>query len=177
MPRWKNILVPTDLSPASRAAMLVAAELAHDSQGKLLILHVAELPEGMDRQTPIEPTPGAPPVPIGDCLESSARAELARMAQSARDAAPGATVDPRVVIGAPSAVILAESEALEADLVVVGTHGRTGFAHLMLGSVAENLVRRSRVPVLTVRGPAAPAAKLDPAPSPEAPAVRATFQG
>ena len=137
MTRWKTILVPADFSPTARGALMLACEVARDAQGRIVLLHVAQLPSGLTMESMVRPRAGAELVPVGAYLETAAREELARLAQSARAAWPDVPIEMRVQFGAPSAVILETITSLAPDLVVLGTHGRTGFAHLMLGSVAE----------------------------------------
>lgn len=140
MSTFQNILVPTDFSePAERAAQF-AAVFAEKFDAKLTLLHVWETPSTYD---------------YGQGLDWPTE-ELARQAQKSldvalaklREALPRA--QGRVVPGVALERILAEAKDMNADLIVMGTHGRRGLSHVFLGSVAERVVRRSPIPVLTV---------------------------
>lgn len=140
-----KILVPTDFSPTARHALDEAVALANAFGASITLLHVYGLPP---------PMPSAEYAYTPDLvatLDKTARLNLAdeRDALFARvaDAPPIAV---KAVLGFPAAEIIAEAEREHADLVVMGTHGRTGFRHLVLGSVAEHVVRQATVPVLTL---------------------------
>src|SRR6266568_2122240 len=126
---WKRILCPVDFSDASRAAMEVAADLARRFGGDLVLLHAY-------------PVPGYT-FPDGSVVASP------KMMQELADQAKRVTVE--TAIGEPAAEILEVAKARGADLVVMGTHGRTGLEHALMGSIAERVVRRALAPVLTVR--------------------------
>lgn len=136
MPLSKNILVPVDFGGPSLRACDRAAALARDLRGSVTLLHVAEVP----------------PYPLGpeivDELAEAAHAAMAVEVERLRPWAP--SVRTRIVVGSPWREILRAVESEQADLVVIGTHGRRGIARLALGSVAERIVRSSPVPVLTV---------------------------
>ena len=146
MPEIRRILVPVDFSAPSERALEFAASLAEHYNASLELLHVQEDPiyttlypdayfadiEGLRRQ-----------------LTHDAERSLAALVTE-HPSLQGRTTN-RVVIGRPATVILEQSANGGADLIVMGTHGRSGFAHLMLGSVAERVVRSSTCPVLTVR--------------------------
>ena len=148
MNQLRRILVPVDFSPCSRAALAHAALLAKSFGASIDLLYVWEAPAFV-----------APEAMVGAAGTTQTLAQLASdQAQAAmREFAEQAGKDgieikgTRVEQGDPARTItdLAESEGY--DLVAMGTHGRSGFAHLLLGSVAEKVVRRSTRPVLTVR--------------------------
>ena len=136
-------IVATDFSECSDAAVLEAARLAAPSKSTLRLFHVHDAVN--------------PPRHLawGDetyQLESDLRARLARIGDDVKARHPGIDVEIGVATGDPAAGILAEADRVEADHIVVGTHGRTGIAHLVLGSVAERVVRAARVPVIVVKG-------------------------
>jgi nucleotide-binding universal stress UspA family protein len=139
-----DILCPVDLSDASRHALEQATAIAGWYRAKLTVLHVY-LPH-----PPLANDPygvGALPVP--------GSAELVRAKEAAHAAAApaiDAKLDVEVVVdvGEPTAVILARAGRLETGMLVMGTHGASGFQHLVLGSVTEKVLRRARCPVLTV---------------------------
>ena len=142
----RRILVPTDFSDNSNAAIRFAAELADKFGAEIVLLHVVQdlalvLPDA------VMPTPVA--TPNLDDMIASAKAGIGNVV-----AALGlARLNPKseVRVGAPATEIVAAAGDLKADLLCISTHGRTGLAHLLLGSVAEKIVRHAPCPVLTVR--------------------------
>ena len=141
---FKTILHPTDFSAPSEYAFRLAASLARDHGAHLVILHVVPPPLGLG------PEMAAPPIPPGVYQEQFWE-EFRRLTAS----------DPRlrevflqteVVEGEPSREILRVAREHGCDLIVMGTHGRTGLARLLMGSVAEAVLRRAPCPVLTVKG-------------------------
>jgi universal stress protein A len=141
----KNILVPTDFSEPAAAALEYATTLAHEFHGRLHLLHVVAAPYVYPWGTDV------PAVPIADLLtqsEEAASQRLRELAQLTPALAGRITVETEV--GTPVERILDYVSANAIDLVVIGTHGRGMVGHLLLGSVAERVVRRSPVPVLTV---------------------------
>lgn len=141
---YRRILVPTDGSERSRAALERALELAEAFRATVTGLYVVNessyvgLPTGFEWETLVRAL-----------REEGARA-LADVESAAR--ARGVPVETKLVEGHPAERIVQEAEAH--DLVVVGTLGRTGLAHLLLGSVAERVIRHAPCPVLVVRAPA-----------------------
>jgi nucleotide-binding universal stress UspA family protein len=142
---WKRILCPIDFSDASRAALEAAAEVAKRYGARVALFHAY-------------PVPGYT-FPDGSFVASSKMLEeLSDQAQRHLEEwkviAEGlgiANVEIATSIGEPAHEILAFAKAQKADLLVLGTHGRTGIQHALMGSVAERVVRRSTCPVLTVR--------------------------
>jgi nucleotide-binding universal stress UspA family protein len=148
---WKKILCPVDFSDASRAALRVASELARRFDGEVTVFHAYPLPGYTLPEGTVLPASG-----MLQELAEQTDALLARWkAEAVADGAPRVATGKS--IGEPAAEIVAEAEDGKYDAVVVGTHGRTGLAHVLLGSVAERVVRRAPMPVVTVRPP--PAAK------------------
>lgn len=142
MTLFKKILVPYDFSPSADAALAAAVELAATHGGTLRVLHVIP---------PIRPAHGRPlPPPAGDI--AAVRERLAATVARATGRRRLRRVASEVVIGPPTACIL--TAAAKADAIVMGTLGQTGLARLLIGSVAERVVRHAAVPVLTVRAPA-----------------------
>ncbi len=141
----RSILCPVDFSPTSEDALRYAVSLASQlDAGEVHLLHV--------HQTPAVVLPdGSTVVATGlpDIRQHASR-ELESLAK--RYSAHGTAVVPHLAEGLPYRVIAEEAEALGVDLVVIGTHGRTGVKHALLGSVAERVIRISPVPVCTVRG-------------------------
>jgi nucleotide-binding universal stress UspA family protein len=143
MPDFKHVLVPTDFSESSRAALDMAVDLATRYGAALTIVHTCEIPAYA--YTPI----GAVPIDLLTPVQEAARRALEAMLDGLRSRVPTAQAVLR--LGAPAEEILAAAADARADLIVMATHGRRGFSHLLLGSVAERVVRTSSIPVLTVR--------------------------
>jgi nucleotide-binding universal stress UspA family protein len=147
----RQILAPTDFSEFSKQAIESAFALAQTFGAKLLLLHVIELPA--------YPVEGIVPSTMGttliDDLQRQASLDLAQVLREP----PKATVEVsrQVVVGIPYRKIVEVAEAAKADLIVMATHGRTGLSHLVVGSVAERVVRTAPCPVLTIRPTAATA--------------------
>jgi nucleotide-binding universal stress UspA family protein len=145
MKAFKHILVPVDFSAHSDEAIRVAADLSRRYEGALTLLYVFELPiyplpEGYALYTPTN---------LSDLNQNFERL-LGAAKKLAQDAGAPA-VQTCLLQGLPLAEVLEFARQHEADLIVMGTHGRTGVAHAMLGSVAERILRRAPCPVLTVR--------------------------
>jgi nucleotide-binding universal stress UspA family protein len=142
----RRILHPTDFSPASRGALTKAIEMAKADRGQLMILHVIN---------PIMPVEGEGYVSpkMYEQLASSTRAwarkRLATLAARAKKA--GVRVTILLAEGTPHEQIIRAARSKRADLIVMGTHGRSGLAKLFLGSVAGRVVTAAPGPVLTVR--------------------------
>ncbi len=137
----RKVLVATDFSEGSDEAIDRAIEIAKPSMAEVEIMHVIELGEELPFGTiHFDADYGALYANID--LQLSQRADRFRRA--------GLTCETKIVDGSASTEIAARARAIGADLIVLGTHGRTGLAHAMLGSVAERVVRRASCPVLTV---------------------------
>jgi nucleotide-binding universal stress UspA family protein len=141
----EKILCPVDFSTPSHAALCAAAALAERSGGTLTLLHVYDLP-------PVEYA--LAPYGVPQLLDDMRRDAEDKLGDWQREAmARGALkVDTAAVPGSAAEVIVREARARGSDLVVVGTHGRTGLRHALLGSVAERIVQRAPCPVLVARG-------------------------
>ncbi|MEX2115856.1 MAG: universal stress protein [Bacteroidota bacterium] len=143
----KSILVPTDLSVSSLEALRYAQEIADPSSAEIILLHALNRSE-KERTAPFKSDPA----------ELDARKKmihlLTRQGMIRRDL--------RIMLGSrsPLVSILEAIDRLDVDLVVMTTHGRTGFNHALVGSVAEQVVRFSPVPVLVVKMPGQEPAKL-----------------
>jgi universal stress protein A len=141
---WKRILVPTDFSDPSGDALGTAMAFAELSGATLDLVHVA-----------VEATYALPPpvdvasVPI-DMTKLLERAAEGLAAEERRVRAAGITTDSATLVGRPDSEIVTRAAATKADLIVMGTHGRSGLAHALLGSVAERVVQHAHCPVLIV---------------------------
>ena len=143
-----HILAPTDFSDYSKKTISDAFELARTFGATLTLLHVIEPPP-----YPIEGfAPSAVGADLLGDLEQQASTELAQVLPDAQEAK--VEVTRAVAIGSPSQKIVETAEAEHVDLIVMATHGRTGLSHLLIGSVAERVVRTAPCPVLTIRPPA-----------------------
>jgi nucleotide-binding universal stress UspA family protein len=142
---WKKILCPVDFSDASRSALQVASELARRFDGEVTVFHAYPLPGYTLPEGTVLPASGM----LQEMAEQT-DALLARWkAEAVADGAP--RVSTGKAVGEPASEIVAAAEDGKFDAIVVGTHGRTGLAHVLLGSVAERVVRRAPMPVVTVR--------------------------
>jgi len=140
---YDKILVPTDGSDEGDRAVAHAADLAAAHGAELVAVYVVNTASygGLPMETSIEG--------ITQVLENEGESALDRVRELA--AARDVAVTGRLVQGTPSREIVATGDGEDCDLIVMGTHGRGGLNRLLLGSVAERVVRRSPIPVLTVR--------------------------
>jgi len=146
---WKTILVPHDFSASANHAAAIARDEARLHGATLVLLHVIDLPYQLGPDAVIVPPETGAPISVKQYAIQSAEAHLQDIAE--RLAKDGVSATGVVKIGNPIDEINRTIDEQAIDLVVMGTHGRTGLRHLMVGSVAERVVRSSRVPVLTIR--------------------------
>ena len=143
----KKILFPTDFSSCGDAAIGMATSLARDTGATLLIVHVEEPPlaygGGGWYYGPVEPN-----------LD-----QLHKMLYEVVPNDPEVEFEHRMISGDPADAIVRLAEDEGADFIVMGTHGRKGISRLLMGSVAEAVVRRAACPVLTYKEPRGVAAK------------------
>jgi nucleotide-binding universal stress UspA family protein len=141
----KKILCPIDHSDCSKEALKYAVSFAMKDEAKLLLLHIIDIRsfnEGLDAmstQIPNEETLEQLRVKLLDCIPEEIRDDL--------------DVEAIVIQGIPFAEIISTAKEREIDMIVIGSHGRTGISHMMLGSVSEKVVRKAPCPVLTIRQP------------------------
>jgi nucleotide-binding universal stress UspA family protein len=138
----KKILFPTDFSPASEAALEWATALARDTGATLLIVHVEEPPMAYG---------GGELYVVGEEVD---RDELRRALAKVMPTDPSVPAEHLLLVGDPASALVQTAEKENVDLIVMGTHGRTGLTRLLMGSIAEAVVRRANCPVLTIRQPA-----------------------
>jgi universal stress protein A len=146
---WKTILVPHDFSSSANHAAAIARDEAKLHGATLVLLHVIDLPQQLPPDTVIVTDASGAQLSAKQYAVTGAETHLADLA--ARLAKDGMSATTKVVIGNPVDEITRAIADLGIDLVVMGTHGRTGLKHMLAGSVAERIVRASPVPVLTVR--------------------------
>jgi universal stress protein A len=148
---WKTILVPHDFSSSANHAAAIARDEAKLHGAKILLLHVIDLPSAIEPSTVVVPEATGSPISVKEYAVSSAEAHLADIV--ARLGKDGATATPFIRLGNPVDEINRFVDEQKVDLIVMGTHGRSGLQHLLVGSVAERVVRSSPKPVLTIRHP------------------------
>jgi nucleotide-binding universal stress UspA family protein len=141
----RKIMVPVDFSEPSRSALHYAVALAKPFKAEILLLHVVE---------PVMPPPpdfmAIPPTTIE--LTLRLQEEAVRVLHQWRNEAAGAAAVKEIVrTGSPYHEIVEAADEHNADLIAMGTHGRTGLAHLLLGSTAERVTHHAHCPVLVVR--------------------------
>jgi nucleotide-binding universal stress UspA family protein len=141
--KWKSILVGVDGSPASRTALTWAAAEAADHGSDLVVLTVWE-------RTLLPPmgSGGVPQSPVPDPAQRASD-DLVKVIKEELGDEPPVFVQPRVKEGNPAKVLIEQST--DADLLVVGTRGRGGFAGLLLGSVSQHVAAYAKCPVTVVR--------------------------
>lgn len=139
MLRFRTILHPTDFSERSQDAFELACVLTRDHGSRLVLLHVTD--------PPTIAAYGQSVVPLdSEKLRQEAEARLDGLEVPHADV----RAERRLVEGVPAAEVLRIAQEIEADVIVMGTHGRTGLKRLLMGSVAEQVVREANCPVLTV---------------------------
>lgn len=138
--RIRHILAPTDFSAAAERALAMALELAGVFDARVTLLHVWSMPYTAYAEGLTWPL---------DEMERAARSALDRTLANAREVHP--KVEALLREDGDWAQILEVANERDVDLIVMGTHGRRGLPHFVLGSVAEKVVRLSPVPVLTVK--------------------------
>jgi universal stress protein A len=144
----KRILVPLDFSECSQAALEYASRLASDAGARLYVVHVAELLDVA--------IPAIPPIEGGYIYESlwdERRQEVRDRLAKIVPPAPDVKYEYRCLMGSPTYEILKFAERQRIDLIVIGSHGRTGLSRLVIGSVAEGVMRGAKCPVLVVKQP------------------------
>jgi len=142
---FKTILFATDFSDSSEHAFQYALSLAGKFESRLAIIHVINEPVDLRGFY-------VPHISFDKLEEEIEQGALKLMEQFCRTHAPNfPKLETYVVPGIPYDEIIKKGLEIGADLVVVGTHGRTGLDHVLFGSTAEKVVRKSPVPVMTIR--------------------------
>jgi len=134
-----KILYPTDFSTTGKTALEMATSLARDRGATLVIMHVEE-----------------PPVAYGGGefyygIDEPDRDEIKRMLVEVVPADPAVPHEHRLMIGSPGTAIVEMARRENVEMIVMGSHGRTGLTRLLMGSVAEEVVRKAECPVLVVK--------------------------
>ncbi|ACF45918.1 MAG: universal stress protein [Prosthecochloris sp.] len=137
-----KILCPVDFSDASKKSIRYAHEFARGMGASLYLLNVVEpRPMAVDMSLSY--------VPLEEDLEKAAREDLELIVAAERE--KGIVVEADVEIGTPSEIILEKAAELDVNLIILGSHGKTGLSRLLMGSVAESVVRKAQCPVLIVK--------------------------
>lgn len=150
-----KILVPTDLSEFSRGALEYASALASQYDAELVFLHVVT-----EKEAELVANSHVPRATIDEVfLELKQRVYQEILQEHPEILVENLRIGIEIVMGDLADGVVEAAERVDADLIVMGTHGRTGLSHLLMGSVAENVVRSAPCPVLTVKaGEAVPKA-------------------
>ena len=141
----KKILCPIDHSDCSKEALKYAVSFAMRDEAKLYLLHIIDIRSfneslnAMPTQIPDNETLEQLRIKLLDCIPEEIRDDM--------------DVEAIVIQGIPFVEIISTSREKEIDMIVMGSHGRTGISHMMLGSVSEKVVRKAPCPVLIVRQP------------------------
>lgn len=135
-----RILCATDFSDSSKYALQFAVAIAKRHQATIELLHVME-----------------PSAYSGERLESEevtfTEKMYNRLRECTRDIPEEVRINLKTIAGIPYMEIIRRAKQIDADLIIIGTHGRTGIRHMLIGSVAEKIVRTAPCPVMTVRHP------------------------
>lgn len=135
----KKILFPTDFSHTGDAALALATSLARDTGATLLIVHAEEPPTAY----------GGGELYYG--IPEPATEDLRKMLHKIEPTDPAVPFEHRLITGDPAHAVVRLAKEEEVDMIVIGTHGRTGLSRMLMGSVAEAIVRRAECPVLTYK--------------------------
>ncbi len=139
----KKILCPIDHSDCSKEALKYAVSFAMKDNAKLYLLHIVDIRsfnesiDAISKQMLDEETLNQLKSKLLDCIPGEIRQDM--------------DVEAHVVQGIPFTEIISYAKANDIDMIVIGTHGRTGIVHMMMGSVSEKVVRKAHCPVLAVR--------------------------
>ncbi len=139
----KKILCPIDHSDCSKEALKYAVSFAMKDNAKLYLLHVVDIRtfnesiDTMSTQIPDEETLKQLKIKLLDCIPDEIREDM--------------NVEALVIQGIPFAEIISTAKSNDVDMIVLGSHGRTGIVHMMMGSVSEKVVRKAPCSVLTVK--------------------------
>jgi nucleotide-binding universal stress UspA family protein len=143
----RSILLPTDFSQCADLALPYAASLARQMKARLVCLHVVEtVMPAVGYAAVAEPLP---PLDMGGQLEESATRELPKL--GARAECAGLDVEEVLVHGEAAGEIVRVARERDIDLIIISSHGRTGWGRILFGSTAESVVRHAHCPVLVVK--------------------------
>lgn len=140
MDKIKKILVPTDFSVCSSDALSYGVFLARQLKATLLLVYIIDpmaYPRSLARLRPF------------GCTELKMGQDLDRLARPWRMS--GVPIETHILTGVPAVGIVEAARGLACDLIIMGTHGRTGISHALMGSVTESVIRNSDIPVLAIK--------------------------
>jgi universal stress protein A len=140
----KRILCPTDFSATAQKALEYAVFLASSHNAELQLLHVVDHLHGFDNYLILSMAPHE----IAERMEKHANKDLSEVVNQIKETVK---IQKAVRHGKTSVQIIEMAREVKADLIVMGSHGRTGLSHVIIGSVAEAVVRHAYCPVLVVR--------------------------
>ncbi len=143
MKKVEKILAPTDLSEISRLGLSYALDLARGWGAEVTVYHVTDAAELANYKA----------ASLQDLIEKHQKALTQYLNDSFADLLPLVELRTKVEVGSAAESIVAEAEKEGSDLIVMSTHGRTGLAHILMGSVTEHVVRNARCPVFSVHPP------------------------
>jgi nucleotide-binding universal stress UspA family protein len=143
MKKIEKILAPTDLSDLSALGIQYALELARGWGAELTVYHITDATELASYKA----------FSLEDLINKHKRSLSQFLSERFADLLPLVEVREKVEIGSPAEMIVAEAEKEGSDLIVMSTHGRTGLAHILMGSVTEHIVRNAVCPVFSVHPP------------------------
>lgn len=144
----KKILIAVEDSPYSDKATAYGFAFARQMGASIALLHVNEMPVAMPYVA--DPLLNEPPIMMPEMMHIQEEASKKLLDRISEKLGEGITIFTFNKIGSPKAEILATAEEWDADLIILGTHGRTGFDHFISGSVAESVVRKAKCPVLII---------------------------
>jgi nucleotide-binding universal stress UspA family protein len=141
----ETILFPTDFSNGARAAVGHVVSLTRDYQAKLILLYVIQDISIAEWYVPSS-------LSVAGLIEDMQKSAWQEMEKWGAELSPQVkNIEKMVVRGVPFVEIIKTAQEKNADLIIIGTHGRTGIDHMLFGSTAEKVVRKAPCPVLTVR--------------------------
>ena len=146
---WKTLVFAHDFSVCAERVESLVVDLARTHGARVVLVHVSELPQGLSAETRITPPGHREPVALGDHTRRAAEARLEGVASRMRRLSVDVAI--RAIIDDIPSGLLRSADEESADAIVMGTHGREGLKHFFLGSVAEKVLRRAKVPVITLR--------------------------
>jgi len=143
------ILVPLDFSDCALNVLDEAVRFARAFRSRLMLLHASDPPRSLPLSAIVQPRDAQTPMRVEAVLRADAEAHMEPMLRVARTR--GIEAEARVAFGPIAEVILEVASQERADMILLGTHGRTGLLRVALGSIAEDVLRHAEVPVITVR--------------------------
>ncbi len=143
MKKVEKILAPTDLSEISRLGLSYALDLARGWGAEITVYHVTDAAELANYKA----------TSLQDLIEKHQKVLVQYLNDHFADVLPLVEFRTKVEVGSPADAIVAEAEKEGSDLIVMSTHGRTGLAHILMGSVTEHVLRNARCPVFSVHSP------------------------